>query len=162
MVNCIVFPVSVVMVFAAVAVVIAASVTVVVVAVVVFAVVAVVVVVVVTFCDFYCSCCFRSSIGVAVVITLDDTCLVSSKIIFLNSTLTLFGVTSSLMLKQFWEADHVVPVVEGGGECGFDNYRTLCVPCHRKVTSDLLTRLKTNRQKTMISGIADITSFFNS
>jgi 5-methylcytosine-specific restriction enzyme A len=37
--------------------------------------------------------------------------------------------------------DHVVPVVEGGGECGLDGLRTLCVPCHRKVTLDLLWRL---------------------
>ncbi len=30
-----------------------------------------------------------------------------------------------------WEVDHVVPVVEGGGECGLDNLRTLCRPARR-------------------------------
>jgi len=31
----------------------------------------------------------------------------------------------------FWEADHIVPIYQGGGVCGLDNYRTLCVPCHK-------------------------------
>ena len=33
-----------------------------------------------------------------------------------------------------WEADHIVPVADGGGECGLENYRLLCRPCHVKVT----------------------------
>ncbi|GAQ80637.1 SNF2 domain containing protein [Klebsormidium nitens] len=34
-----------------------------------------------------------------------------------------------------WHADHIVAVYEGGGECDLKNLRTLCVPCHSKVTS---------------------------
>lgn len=41
---------------------------------------------------------------------------------------------------HLWEADHVVPVVEGGGGCGLDNYRTLCLPCHKEETAALLRR----------------------
>ena len=33
-----------------------------------------------------------------------------------------------------WEADHIVPVADGGGECGLENYRLLCRPCHVRVT----------------------------
>ena len=33
-----------------------------------------------------------------------------------------------------WEADHIVPVADGGGECGLDNYRLLCRSCHVAVT----------------------------
>jgi hypothetical protein len=33
-----------------------------------------------------------------------------------------------------WEADHIVPVADGGGECGLDNYRLLCRACHVRVT----------------------------
>lgn len=40
-----------------------------------------------------------------------------------------------------WEADHVVPVIEGGGECGLDNMRTLCLWCHRSETKALRRRL---------------------
>lgn len=33
-----------------------------------------------------------------------------------------------------WEAHHVEAVIEGGGECGLENYRTLCFRCHKGVT----------------------------
>lgn len=35
-----------------------------------------------------------------------------------------------------WEADHIIPVWQGGGCSGPDNFRTLCVPCHREVTAE--------------------------
>lgn len=35
--------------------------------------------------------------------------------------------------RSFWEADHVVPLCEGG-EHSMDNLWTLCVPCHRTKT----------------------------
>ena len=33
-----------------------------------------------------------------------------------------------------WDADHIIPVKDGGGQCGLDNIRTLCITCHKKVT----------------------------
>lgn len=39
-----------------------------------------------------------------------------------------------------WEADHIVPVIEGGGECDISNLRTLCLPCHRAETAKLARR----------------------
>jgi 5-methylcytosine-specific restriction enzyme A len=44
--------------------------------------------------------------------------------------------------RSLWDADHVLPVAEGGGECDLDNLRTLCLCCHREVTADLRRRLK--------------------
>ncbi len=41
-----------------------------------------------------------------------------------------------------WAADHIVSVVEGGGECGIENIRTLCLGCHASVTRELRGRLK--------------------
>lgn len=38
-------------------------------------------------------------------------------------------------MSNIWEADHIVPVAEGGGECGLDNYQTLCVQCHQNKTN---------------------------
>lgn len=29
-----------------------------------------------------------------------------------------------------WHADHILPVYKGGGQCGIENFRTLCVACH--------------------------------
>jgi 5-methylcytosine-specific restriction protein A len=42
--------------------------------------------------------------------------------------------------KSLWDADHIVPVVEGGGECDLSNIRTLCLRCHNQVTLDLRKR----------------------
>jgi len=33
-----------------------------------------------------------------------------------------------------WEADHILPVADGGGECSLDNYRLLCRTCHVAIT----------------------------
>lgn len=43
--------------------------------------------------------------------------------------------------RSLWAADHILPVVEGGGECGLENMRTLCLWCHKKVTAELKIRL---------------------
>jgi 5-methylcytosine-specific restriction enzyme A len=42
--------------------------------------------------------------------------------------------------KSLWDADHIVPVVEGGGECDLENIRTLCLKCHRAATAELRRR----------------------
>ena len=42
--------------------------------------------------------------------------------------------------RHLWDADHIVPVVEGGGECDFSNMRTLCLKCHRAATAELRKR----------------------
>jgi 5-methylcytosine-specific restriction enzyme A len=42
--------------------------------------------------------------------------------------------------KTLWDADHILPVVEGGGECDLENLRTLCVCCHRQQTVELRRR----------------------
>ena len=43
--------------------------------------------------------------------------------------------------KTWWEADHILAVVEGG-DSNLDNVRTLCIPCHRAVTKELRERRK--------------------
>jgi 5-methylcytosine-specific restriction enzyme A len=44
--------------------------------------------------------------------------------------------------KSLWDADHVVPVAEGGGQCDLSNMRTLCIQCHAAATAALRNRLK--------------------
>ncbi len=44
--------------------------------------------------------------------------------------------------RSLWDADHILPVAEGGGECDLENIRTLCLLCHRRVTKELLVRLR--------------------
>jgi 5-methylcytosine-specific restriction protein A len=49
--------------------------------------------------------------------------------------------------RALWEADHIIPVVEGGGECDLSNLRTLCLRCHRMATLGLrLRRVEAKQQ----------------
>ncbi|HEX4770969.1 MAG TPA: HNH endonuclease signature motif containing protein [Bryobacteraceae bacterium] len=43
--------------------------------------------------------------------------------------------------KSLWDADHILPVSQGGGECDLDNMRTLCLKCHRARTIAMRVRL---------------------
>jgi 5-methylcytosine-specific restriction endonuclease McrA len=52
----------------------------------------------------------------------------------------------SLSRRSLWDADHIVPVAEGGGECDLANIRTLCLICHREATRRLRERLRTPRR----------------
>ena len=44
--------------------------------------------------------------------------------------------------KTLWDADHIIPVAEGGGECDLENIRTLCLRCHRAATAQLRKRIR--------------------
>jgi 5-methylcytosine-specific restriction endonuclease McrA len=46
----------------------------------------------------------------------------------------------TLNRRTLWDADHIVPVVEGGGACDLSNIRTLCLRCHRQATAELRER----------------------
>lgn len=48
---------------------------------------------------------------------------------------------------HLWQADHVIPVSEGGGECGLENYRTLCTACHKAETRELARRRAAQRHR---------------
>jgi 5-methylcytosine-specific restriction endonuclease McrA len=49
-------------------------------------------------------------------------------------------------LRHLWEADHIVPVVEGGPNT-LANLRTLCLPCHKGETRALAARRAKARRK---------------
>lgn len=58
-----------------------------------------------------------------------------------------------------WEMDHILPVSEGGGECGLDNYRTLCKPHHQLETNKLRARIKARKRKKKQDSILQIGLF---
>ncbi|MDQ6676497.1 MAG: HNH endonuclease [Acidobacteriota bacterium] len=55
------------------------------------------------------------------------------------AALLKWGLTK-LNRRTLWDADHIIPVVEGGGECDLSNIRTLCLRCHREATAGLRKR----------------------
>jgi 5-methylcytosine-specific restriction protein A len=61
--------------------------------------------------------------------------------------LKVHGIPFGRASTDWWDADHITPVIEGGGECGLDNMRTLCIPCHKKETKRLHERLSGVRKK---------------
>lgn len=44
------------------------------------------------------------------------------------------------------EMDHIIPVSEGGGLCGLENYRLLCLVCHKQESSEG-TRRRTRQRR---------------
>lgn len=59
--------------------------------------------------------------------------------------LRIYGMRTITSRRSLWEADHIVPVAEGGGQCDLDNLRTLCLLCHREETARLRARLRALR-----------------
>ena len=59
--------------------------------------------------------------------------------------LRVYGMRSLTSRRSLWDADHIIPVAEGGGQCDLDNLRTLCLLCHREETGRLRTRLRASR-----------------
>lgn len=50
------------------------------------------------------------------------------------------GIPESRVYGSLWDADHIVPVSEGGGLCDLSNIRTCCIPCHQDETAALAKR----------------------
>lgn len=48
-----------------------------------------------------------------------------------------------IKINKLWDADHIVRVKDGGGQCGLENIRTLCIRCHKIITASSSKRIKT-------------------
>ena len=66
-------------------------------------------------------------------------------------SLEMWGLRSIVSRSSLWDADHILPVAEGGGQCDLGNLRTLCLPCHREVTADLRRRLRPGGRPQVLS-----------
>jgi 5-methylcytosine-specific restriction protein A len=65
--------------------------------------------------------------------------------------LRLYGLKSIGARRTLWDADHIRPVAEGGGQCDLDNLRTLCLLCHREATARLRQRLSALRSASSLA-----------
>ncbi len=70
-----------------------------------------------------------------------------------------YGIPIGRATSDWWDADHIVPVIEGGGECGLDNLRTLCIPCHKKETAELRKRMAQQRKASRALPLMDSVPF---
>lgn len=52
-----------------------------------------------------------------------------------KALLAEYKLTPHEAQKSLWQADHIRPVAEGGGESGLDNIQTLCTKCHKLKTA---------------------------
>ena len=52
----------------------------------------------------------------------------------------LYSQKHECFKMSLWQMDHILPVSEGGGSCGLENLRTLCIGCHNKETNKLTKR----------------------
>lgn len=57
------------------------------------------------------------------------------------------GMWNGEVKRNLWETHHKVAVKEGGGQCGLENYATLCCRCHARETGRLRKRLNAMRNK---------------
>ena len=93
-------------------------------------------------------CVFKRDKGICILCG-DDTKITAKRANELKNNnekgeLTAFLKEKGISLKRkiwkckfgggLWDADHIIPVKDGGGQCGMDNLRTLCIPCHTKKT----------------------------
>ena len=67
--------------------------------------------------------------------------------------LRFYGMKEIGSRRSLWDADHIVPVAEGGGQCDLDNLRTLCVACHRDATAALRQRLAEHKSISTTSAL---------
>lgn len=49
--------------------------------------------------------------------------------------ITSLSLTKSEARKSLWQADHIKPVEDGGGECDLQGIQTLCIKCHKAKTA---------------------------
>lgn len=52
--------------------------------------------------------------------------------------------------SAIFDCDHILACVQGGGLCSLENYRTLCIPCHKSVTSELLKTKKKHQLHALV------------
>lgn len=60
-----------------------------------------------------------------------------------------FPLTVKEAEVSLWQADHRLEVADGGGLCGLDGFRTLCLWCHKDATK-IFMQLKRKNSKTGI------------
>jgi len=89
-------------------------------------------------------CVYKRDKGICAICNIDTKKLAKQALLLEDKGREDFLLQNNISLKRkiwlrkhgggLWDADHINPVKDGGGECGLDNYRTLCINCHKIIT----------------------------
>jgi hypothetical protein len=89
-------------------------------------------------------CVYIRDKGVCNICNTDTKLIAHQAIMLCGSERKIYLKDHSISLKRkiwirkhgggLWDADHIIPVKDGGGLCGLENSRTLCIMCHKKIT----------------------------
>jgi 5-methylcytosine-specific restriction enzyme A len=89
-------------------------------------------------------CLYKRDNGICKMCNIDTKEIAKESLKLLDENKTNYLKSHNISLKRkiwirkhgggLWDADHIIPVKDGGGMCGLDNLRTLCISCHKKIT----------------------------
>lgn len=89
-------------------------------------------------------CVYNRDVGICAICNIDTkhiaktalTLIGSERVNYLNTY--NIPISRKIWKRKFggglWDADHILPVQYGGGQCGMNNLRTLCISCHKLIT----------------------------
>ena len=90
-------------------------------------------------------CTFNRDKGICTICNIDTKLIAKQALSLIGSDRNVFLTNHCISIKRkiwkkkhgggLWDADHIIPVKKGGGLCGMENIRTLCIGCHRLITS---------------------------
>lgn len=91
-------------------------------------------------------CVYKRDKGICAICNQDTKLIAKEALSLEGEDKKKFLIDNRILLKRkiwkrkhgggLWDADHIIPVKDGGGQCGLDNIRTLCIPCHKQITKD--------------------------
>lgn len=90
------------------------------------------------------TCVYKRDKGICNICNTDTKLIAKQAMALLGNEREVYLHDHSISLKRkiwlrkngggLWDADHIIPVKDGGGMCGLENMRTLCLSCHKKIT----------------------------
>jgi 5-methylcytosine-specific restriction endonuclease McrA len=103
------------------------------------------------------TCVYKRDKGICAICKIDTKEIAKNALLLVGEAKENFLKSYSISLKRkiwmkkhgggLWDADHIVPVKDGGGLCGLDNLRTLCIKCHKSITSSFVKELAEKRKE---------------
>jgi hypothetical protein len=89
-------------------------------------------------------CTFKRDKGICSICNIDTKLIAKEAMLLVGSDRNQFLINHNISIKRkiwirkhgggLWDADHILAVKDGGGLCGLENIRTLCISCHKKIT----------------------------